>query len=89
MTIEEHLLNVKTNIKTALEKSGKRQRVEIVAATKTQTFDTIIAAYGCGITNIGENRVQEAEKKFLSFSEMPKKNRRFIGHLQPNKVKTC
>ena len=38
MTIEEHLLNVKTNIKTALEKSGKTQRVEIVAATKTQTF---------------------------------------------------
>ena len=89
MTIEEHLLNVKTNIKTALEKSGKRQRVEIVAATKTQTFDTIIAAYGCGITNIGENRVQEAEKKFLSFSEMPKIKRRFIGHLQTNKVNKC
>ena len=89
MTIEEHLLNVKTNIKTALEKSGNRQRVEIVAATKTQTFDTIIAAYGCGITNIGENRVQEAEKKFLSFSEMPKIKRRFIGHLQTNKVNKC
>ena len=89
MTIEEHLLNVKTNIKTALKNSGKRQQVEIVAATKTQTFDTIIAAYRCGITNIGENRVQEAEKKFLSFSEMPKIKRRFIGHLQTNKVNKC
>ena len=89
MTIEEHLLNVKTNIKRALKNSGNKQQVEIVAATKTQTFKTIVAAYGCGITNIGENRVQEAEKKFLSFSEMPKIKRRFIGHLQTNKVNKC
>ena len=89
MTIEEHLLNVKTNIKRALENSNNKQRVEIVAATKTQTFNTIIAAYKCGITNIGENRVQEAEKKFLSFSDMPKIKRRFIGHLQTNKVNKC
>ena len=89
MIIEEHLLNVKNNIKRALKNSGNRQRVEIVAATKTQTFNTIIAAYRCGITNIGENRVQEAEKKFLSFSEMPKIKRRFIGHLQTNKVNKC
>ena len=89
MTIEEHLLNVKTNIKRALKNSGKKQQVEIVAATKTQTFNTIVAAYRCGITNIGENRVQEAEKKFLSFSEMPKIKRRFIGHLQTNKVNKC
>ena len=89
MTIEEHLLNVKTNIKRALKNSGNKQQVEIVAATKTQTFNTIVAAYGCGITNIGENRVQEAEKKFLSFSEMPKIKRRFIGHLQKNKVNKC
>ena len=89
MTIEEHLLNVKNNIKRAHKNSGNKQRVEIVAATKTQTFNTIIAAYRCGITNIGENRVQEAEKKFLSFSEMPKIKRRFIGHLQTNKVNKC
>lgn len=89
MTIEEHLLNVKTNIKRALKNSGNKQQVEIVAATKTQTFNTIAAAYRCGITNIGENRVQEAEKKFLSFSEMPKIKRRFIGHLQTNKVNKC
>jgi len=89
MKIEEHLLSVKTNIKRALEKSGNRQRVEIVAATKTQTFKTIVDAYGCGITNIGENRVQEAEKKFLSFSDMPKIKKRFIGHLQTNKVNKC
>ena len=89
MKIKEHLLSVKTNIKRALEKSGNRQRVEIVAATKTQTFKTIVDAYGCGITNIGENRVQEAEKKFLSFSDMPKIKKRFIGHLQTNKVNKC
>ena len=89
MIIEEHLLNVKTNIKRALKNSGNKQQVEIVAATKTQTFNTIVAAYRCGITNIGENRVQEAEKKFLSFSEMPKIKRRFIGHLQTNKVNKC
>lgn len=43
-----------------------------------------------GITSIGENRVNDAIKKFESSSEnMPDVEKRFIGHLQSNKTKKC
>ena len=89
MSLEERLLKIKSNIRTALKEPGRQDSIEIVAATKTRSFNTIIRAYSCGITSIGENRIQEAEKKFLSFSTMPKMKRRFIGHLQTNKVNKC
>ena len=89
MSLEERLLKIKSNIRTALKEAGRQDTIEVVAATKTRSFDTIIQAYSCGITSIGENRIQEAEKKFLSFSTMPKMKRRFIGHLQTNKVNKC
>ena len=89
MSLEERLLKIKSNIRTALKEAGRQDTIEVVAATKTRSFDTIIHAYSCGITSIRENRIQEAEKKFLSFSTMPKMKRRFIGHLQTNKVNKC
>ena len=45
--------------------------------------------YNAGINHIGENRIQEADKKFESFYSMPNITRRFIGHLQTNKVNKC
>ena len=42
-----------------------------------------------GITSIGENRVNDAIKKFESSENMPDVEKRFIGHLQSNKTKKC
>ena len=42
-----------------------------------------------GITSIGENRVNDAIKKFDSSENMPDVEKRFIGHLQSNKTKKC
>ena len=42
-----------------------------------------------GLRSIGENRVKEAIEKFQLFEKMPKVKKRFIGHLQSNKVKKC
>ena len=42
-----------------------------------------------GITSIGENRVNDAIKKFESSENMPMIEKRFIGHLQSNKTKKC
>ena len=39
-----------------------------------------------GIVNIGENRVQEADKKFKAVEPGLVYNRRMIGHLQTNKI---
>ena len=42
-----------------------------------------------GICSIGENRVKEAIEKFQSFEKVPNIKKRFIGHLQSNKIKKC
>ena len=57
----------------------------LVAATKTRSAEEINKAISLGIKSIGENRVQEAEKKFQKISK--KVEKRFVGHLQSNKIK--
>ncbi|HQL64701.1 MAG TPA: YggS family pyridoxal phosphate-dependent enzyme [bacterium] len=59
--------------------------ITIVAATKTRSVDEIKQAITCGITDIGENYIQEAEKKFNDIKRIVKWH--LIGHLQKNKVK--
>ena len=64
-------------------------KVKVVAVTKTKPFKNIIEIYQLGITSIGENRVNDAIKKFESLKNMPNVEKRFIGHLQSNKTKKC
>jgi pyridoxal phosphate enzyme (YggS family) len=64
--------------------------VTILAATKTKPIEDIKAAVEAGITNIGENYVQEAQEKYQLLKDYFKeKNISFhlIGHLQSNKAK--
>ena len=63
----------------------KRQRVKLVAVSKTKPVEDILALYTMGHRDFGENYVQEmAEKQ----SKLPEDIRwHFIGHLQSNKVK--
>jgi hypothetical protein len=58
--------------------------VLILAVTKTQSIDTIRRALEIGVTNFGENRVQEFVGKHGLF---PTAQWHFIGTLQTNKVK--
>ncbi|MGN0823034.1 MAG: YggS family pyridoxal phosphate-dependent enzyme [Candidatus Gallimonas sp.] len=58
--------------------------VTLVAATKTRTPEEINEALRAGITDVGENKVQEFRDKYdLVHGGV----RHFIGHLQTNKVK--
>lgn len=66
------------------EYNGLGERVTLVAATKTRTPDEINRAIRAGITDIGENRVQEFCDKY---SLIDGARRHFIGRLQTNKVK--
>ncbi|MCX7705549.1 MAG: YggS family pyridoxal phosphate-dependent enzyme [bacterium] len=59
--------------------------ITLVAATKTRSVEEIRQAIDCGITDIGENYVQEAEKKFVEIGKCVRWH--LIGHLQKNKVK--
>ncbi|MDE6677343.1 MAG: YggS family pyridoxal phosphate-dependent enzyme [Clostridia bacterium] len=60
------------------------EKVTLVAATKTRTAEEINRAIAAGITDIGENKVQEFRDKY---DLVHGGNRHFIGHLQTNKVK--
>lgn len=59
--------------------------VILVAATKTRSVEEIKQAIECGIADIGENYVQEAENKFEQIGKLVRWH--LIGHLQKNKVK--
>jgi len=83
------LKEIYSNIEKTKDPHRSHQSVQIVAVTKTQPFSAIEEIYSSGVLSIGENRVQEAANKFQSFDQMPKLTRRFIGHLQSNKVKKC
>lgn len=86
MSIKENLDRIKQNIAKACAECGRDPAdVLVLAVTKTRTADEINEAIRCGITDIGENRVQELLSKY----DMVDKGVRWhiIGHLQTNKVK--
>ncbi|MCD8371701.1 MAG: YggS family pyridoxal phosphate-dependent enzyme [Clostridia bacterium] len=61
------------------------ERVTLVAAVKTQSPQDINRAIRAGVTDIGDNHVQEFRDKYDSIEGHP--TRHFIGHLQTNKIK--
>lgn len=61
------------------------KNVTLVAVSKTKPIEAILALYGKGQRDFGENKVQELREKYEA---MPKDIRwHLIGHLQSNKVK--
>ena len=89
MSLKNKLDSIQKRIGFAQKRGGFGHPVQLVAVTKTRPFITIQDCYRSQITAIGENRIQEAAEKFRSFADMPGLVRRFIGHLQSNKVNKC
>ena len=63
------------------------KEVTIIAVTKNHPFSAIEKALENNIFNIGENRVQETEKKIKGKILPPETKLHLIGHLQKNKVR--
>lgn len=84
--IEQNLLQVKRNIITACEKSGRdASDVTLIAVSKTKPVAMLEESYQCNIRDFGENKVQELCDKY---EQLPKDIKwHMIGHLQTNKVK--
>jgi PLP dependent protein len=63
--------------------------VKLIAVSKSVGLEKVTEAFNCGVTEFGENRVQDALRKQDSISSdlSSKINWHFIGHLQSNKVK--
>lgn len=77
--------NVKKLLGEVPERNPFGEQVKIVAAVKLQTAESINEAISAGITDIGDNHVQEFREKYDLIKGSPA--RHFIGHLQTNKVK--
>lgn len=58
--------------------------VTLVGVTKNQTIEDVTSLYNLGVTNLGENKLQELVKKKQLF---PDANWHFIGRIQSNKIK--
>ncbi|MBE6686148.1 MAG: YggS family pyridoxal phosphate-dependent enzyme [Ruminococcaceae bacterium] len=84
--LAENIASIRQRMERAGEK-GKGQDVTLLCATKTVPADVInYVIREHGITDIGENRVQELLEKYDEL-ELEGVNLHFIGSLQTNKVK--
>jgi pyridoxal phosphate enzyme (YggS family) len=89
--LSSRLTEVRGRIADAVKRGGHGQAVRLVAVTKTHGPDAVEAAWASGITDVGENKVQEATRKqdALANAECTRGGIRWhlIGHLQSNKAK--
>jgi pyridoxal phosphate enzyme (YggS family) len=86
LTIKENLLRVKESIERAAQKAGRDQReIKLVAVSKTVEVARIKEAIEAGVSILGENYVQEAQKKIEVIGRPVSWH--FIGHLQSNKAR--
>lgn len=85
--IAANVSRVREQMTEAALRSGRDPAsVRLVAVTKTFPVETVQAAYGCGLRDFGENRVQEFQQKIPRL-HTPEAAFHLIGHLQSNKVR--
>ena len=85
MSIADNIAQIKEKIRAAAEKAGTNpDDILLVAVTKTRPVSDLNEAIDAGITDIGENKVQEIMDKYEDTKPV---NWHLIGHLQTNKVK--
>jgi pyridoxal phosphate enzyme (YggS family) len=85
-SVRENLLKVRERIETAAQKAGRDPKeINLVAVSKTVEVARIKEAIEAGVSILGENYVQEAQKKIEAIGRPVSWH--FIGHLQSNKAR--
>lgn len=89
--VATRVAEIRGEIAEAVRRGGHGQSVRLIAVTKTHGPEAVLAAAAAGITDVGENKVQEALSKqeaLTAAGTMPAGlTWHLIGHLQTNKVK--
>jgi pyridoxal phosphate enzyme (YggS family) len=81
------LEDVRTRIDAAARRSQRRpEEITLVAVSKTQPAQIVSEAIAAGMTDFGENRVQEADAKIVTVGRNAARWH-LIGHLQSNKAR--
>ncbi len=85
MSIAQNIEQVRQNIALACERSGRSvDEVLLLAVSKTVEVPKIKEAVAAGLTELGENKPQEINRKYGELSGVKWHQ---IGHLQTNKIK--
>lgn len=85
--IKERTQAVREQMQQAARASGRNiADIMLLAASKTQTPETVAESRELGMDLFGENRVQELEEKAV-FGAYGDKKVNLIGHVQSNKAK--
>ena len=86
--IEDNLQRVYERIRESAQRAGRDARdIKLVAVSKTVDLLRIREAIEAGVQMLGENYVQEAQKKIEEIGRPVAWH--FIGHLQSNKAKVA
>ena len=85
--MKERLERVRERIKKAAGACSRPVTdIRLVAVSKTMPVEIVREAIETGMTDLGENYIQEAREKFSTLGTYPV-TWHFIGHLQSNKAK--
>jgi pyridoxal phosphate enzyme (YggS family) len=86
VSLQERTQDVERRVTEACMRSGRRrEEVQIIAVTKYVSLEAAGEVIRSGLTQIGENRWQDAQLKWEAFNKTASWH--FIGHLQTNKVR--
>ena len=85
--LRERAAHVRHQIAASARRCNRSlEEITLVAVTKTHGLETLKSALALGITDLGENRVQEAEPKILALGRNTARWH-LVGHLQANKAR--
>ncbi|MEE9487515.1 MAG: YggS family pyridoxal phosphate-dependent enzyme [Candidatus Brocadiales bacterium] len=86
-TLRRNLDEINSRIEATCARSARESGdISLVLSTKYVDASVIRLLYGLGVTDIGENRIQDTQQKRELLSDLPIRWHMF-GHLQRNKVK--
>jgi PLP dependent protein len=93
MELPSRLARIRDRMESACRRAGRpSSEVTLVAVSKTRTVEEVASVVEAGVTDLGENRVQEAEEKLPALKALQARDGapprwHLVGHLQKNKVK--
>src|SRR5262245_43674659 len=87
VTLADRIAQVRSRIvASALRCNRLPEEISLVAVSKTHPPELVREAIAAGVTDLGENRVQEAQEKIPAVGRQAARWH-LIGHLQSNKAR--
>ncbi|MDO4719052.1 MAG: YggS family pyridoxal phosphate-dependent enzyme [Peptostreptococcaceae bacterium] len=83
--IAGNIEEIRRNIENIMRECGRTDEITLIAVSKTVGAEAVMEAVDAGVTDLGENKVQEIEKKYPQICRPVRWH--LIGSLQTNKVK--